>query len=114
MKISHTDEDDIKSLLMGRKVTKVADDMLTLNDGRTLTIVPNDGCGGCSNGWYSIDELNGCDNMITNVTFDNVGKGDYDTFQVFVYAEHQQIKLLEVSGGDNGYYGRGYWITVST
>lgn len=108
------DEDEIKALLLGHTVTKVDDETLTLDDGTVLTIIGNSGCGGCSNGHYSLDELNDCpNNAIMNVEFDEDSNPDGDdVFRLYVYAEHERIKLLEVSGHDNGWYGVGYWIEV--
>lgn len=121
VKIQHDEEDEIRNLLLWHSVTKVSEDTLTLDDGRTLKIQPNWGCGGCSSGNYDLDELNGSPNAITAVEFvtesidDNVYADGY-VYQIFVYAEDQRIKLLEVSGDDGGgwNYGTGYWITVST
>ena len=124
--LEESDEAKIRDLLMGHKVVKVADDKLTLDDGTVLTIYPNEGCGGCSNGYYEIAELNDCDNIITNVTLNTRevetkhDEGTYSwsesttVYEIFVYAENQPIKLLEVSGSDgNGYYGTGYRINVT-
>lgn len=64
------EEKEIKELLMYRKIIKVDEDTLYLYNGVELQVLPNEGCGGCSNGWYGIEELNGCDNAITNVEFE--------------------------------------------
>jgi hypothetical protein len=119
--LDYEDEAQIKSLLMGRRVTKVNDTTLELDDGRILKIRGNEGCGGCSSGWYEIEELNDCpNNAIFNVEFEHTYDRDEDayyrgneTYRIFVYAENEKIKLLEVNGTDgNGYYGSGYWIDV--
>ena len=114
--IGYHQEDKIKELLLYRKVEKVSDNKLLLDNGIELEIVPNEGCGGCSSGWYYLEELNGCDNAITNVEFveENLDSDNYDySYKIFVYAENQQIKLLQVDGSDgNGYYGTGYSILV--
>jgi hypothetical protein len=108
---SYLDRDKIRDLLLGHSVTIVGPDRLQLDDGTVLEIVPNEGCGGCSEGHYSIDELNECpNNAIMSVEFED---SDDEVFRVFVYAESTKIKLLEVSGHDNGYYGVGYWIWVT-
>lgn len=121
--IQHTDEEAIRALLLGRTVVKVDDDVLRLDDGTVLTIHGNEGCGGCGNGWFTLDELNDCPvNAIMAVEFEEDSAGDADPdgwsddteiFRVFVLAEATRIKLLEVSGYDNGYYGVGYWIEVT-
>ncbi len=119
--LDYEDEAQIKSLLMGRRVTKVNDTTLELDDGRILKIRGNEGCGGCSSGWYEIEELNDCpNNAIFNVEFEHTYDVDEDacyrgneTYRIFVYAENEKIKLLEVNGSDgSGFYGSGYWIDV--
>lgn len=111
------EEEKIKELLMYRKIVKVENDTLYLDNGVTLEVLPNEGCGGCDSGWYSITELNECDNAITNVEFECKDiDGEYyeDTsYRIFVYAENKRIKILQVDGTDgNGYYGTGYSIRV--
>ena len=111
------DEKEIKELLLYHKITKVNENTLELDSGTILEIEANEGCGGCYSGWYSIAELNDCDNAITNVEFvcDNNCKNDGDetSYKIFVYAEDKHIKLLQVDGDDgNGYYGTGYTIYV--
>lgn len=116
--LSYYDEEEIKKLLMYRKVVKVSDDTLRLDNGIELEIYPNEGCGGCSSGWYDITDLNECDNIITNVEFEckriGIGKwSDEYSYRIFVYAENKKIKMLQVDGDDgNGYYGTGYEINV--
>ena len=113
--VEYYEEQKIKELLLYRKVVSAVDDVLTLDNGTRLEIVANEGCGGCGAGWYSVTDLNTCDNVITNVEFDESwleGSDDY-SYKIFVYAENQKIKLLQVDGDDgNGYYGTGYTIVV--
>lgn len=117
--IREHDEDAIRNLLMGRKVTKVSEDSLILDDGRVLVIEGNEGCGGCSSGWYELTELNECpDNAIMNVEFEWDEDDDKwepnQSYRVFVLAADRRIKVWQVDGNDgNGYYGTGYWIKVS-
>lgn len=109
------EEDRIKELLMYRKIVKVEGDTLLLDNGTSLEFCGNEGCGGCSSGNYDVTELNGCDNIITNVEF-TCDDGEYEddlSYKIFVYAENQKIKLVQVDGNDgNGYYGTGYYINV--
>lgn len=105
------DKKELVDLFVGKSVTKINDHTLLLSDGQILEIMPNEGCGGCSEGWYDIDELNECENIITNVEVDV--EGYEEVFHLFVYAENRKINLLTVSGHDNGYYGTGYWINVT-
>lgn len=101
-------------MLLYHKIQKIDGATLLLDNGTKLQICPNQGCGGCNNGWYDIDELNECDNAITDVKFEAISENGYAyIYQIFVYAENKEIKLLEVSGNDgNGYYGSGYRINV--
>lgn len=115
--IDYWEEKRIKDLLLYRKIVRVDEDTLYLDNGTELIICPNQGCGGCSNGWYYLTELNGCDNAITNVEFvceDCDEDSEHDTsYKIFVFAENKMIKVLQVDGSDgNGYYGSGYSIIV--
>lgn len=115
-RLDECDEEEIRELLVGRKV-KVDGDNLILDNGIVLEVIANEGCGGCSSGWYSIIKLNEVDNAITNVEFDcdgDVANEDDDTsYKIFVFCEDTRIKLLQVDGSDgNGYYGTGYTIKV--
>lgn len=62
-------EKEIRELLLYRKVVEVRGNTLVLDNGTELTFEGNEGCPGCGNGWYSVTELNECDNVITNVEF---------------------------------------------
>lgn len=122
-RLDECDEKEIEKLLIGRKV-KVVDDngqsaTLELDNGLILEVIANEGCGGCSNGWYSIYNLNNVDNAITNVEFecDDLDPKENDwndtSYKIFVFCEDTRINLLDVTGSDgNGYYGTGYSITV--
>lgn len=112
------DEDQIRELLIGHSITKVSDYTMKLDDGTILEIEPNEGCGGCSNGYYELEELNEVDNVITAVEFEDIYESadrfsSSQIYQIFVLAESQKIKILDVRGDDgNGYYGTGYRIWV--
>lgn len=118
-RLEECDEKEIKELLIGRKV-KVDGDNLILDNGIILEVVANQGCGGCSSGWYSITKLNEVDNAITNVEFEcddieSNEENDYNdtSYKIFVFCEDTRINLLQVDGSDgNGYYGTGYEIIV--
>ena len=116
--LGYDEEEKIKELLMFRKIIRVDNNTLYLDNGIELEILPNEGCGGCSSGWYSIEEINGCDNAITNVEFEckctdeEYHQEDY-SYKIFVFAEDTKIKIVQVDGSDgNGYYGTGYEIRV--
>jgi hypothetical protein len=114
--IDHFEEEAIADLLLYRKIVEVKGDTLILDNGVQLEVHGNEGCGGCASGNYYVTELNECDNAITKVEFD-VDEDESDwgdrSFKIFVYAENQKIKILQVDGTDgNGYYGTGYDIRV--
>lgn len=118
------DEAQISELLVGRKVTKVSDNTLLLDDGTELVVKGNEGGCACSAGDYDLTELNGVDNAIMSVSVerrdksaeerdaDEYWEGD-EVYTIFVYAENKQIKLAEFEGSDgNGYYGTGFQLIV--
>lgn len=115
--IYYYETEKIKEMLLYRKIVEVKYDyILVLDDGTELEVYPNEGCGGCSSGWYDIVELNECENVITNVecVCDELDGYDGDkSYKIFVYSENEKTKILQVDGGDgNGYYGSGYWLKV--
>lgn len=112
--LDYTDEQEIKDLLLYRKITKINDDTLLLDNGIELQIIPNIGC--CGSGEYYLEELNEVDNTITNVWFTcEYVEEQFSTtaFKIFVLAENKKILLANIQGNDgNGYYGSGYTIQV--
>ena len=117
--VSHSEEDKIRELFVGRRVEKVADDHLRLDDGTLLRVVPNEGGCACSAGDYELTALNGVDNVITSVELvdeklnPDDKYGEAYAYRVFVFADNERINLLSVEGDDgNGYYGTGYSILV--
>ena len=93
----YCEEEKIKELLLYRKIVKVENDTLYLDNGVELEVLANEGGGGCNSGWYSITELNECDNVITNVEFECEDIDDeYDdtSYRIFVYAEDKRINWL--------------------
>lgn len=109
--------DDVKALLLGRRVIKVDDSTLLLDDGRHLRIYGNEGCGGCPSGAYDIDFINECPiNAIMDVQLEIEGSGreeDEQRYRLFVLAQDERIELVRATGSDgNGYYGSGFWIEV--
>lgn len=117
--LRHTNTEEIAALLIGRSITDVVNENFILDDGTKLQVVPNEGCGGCISGYYSVDFMNKVDNVITNVTFSEDYEERYRTvYTINVYTEGTYSEngepLLSVSGSDgNGYYGTGYRINVS-
>lgn len=122
--IGHSDdiefEKDVEKLLLFRKIVKVEQigdqtGVLTLDNGIRLIVEGNEGCGGCGNGWFYLDELNGCDNAITDVECVVTNGGEYEddlVYHIFVFAADERKHCLTYSGYDNGYYGTGYHLYV--
>ena len=120
---AHHDEGDhiaIEKLLLGHTVAKVADDHLLLGDGTLLRLVGNDGGCACNAGCYDLTALNGVENLITSVEFEDAPDDEgesYDgiggAYRIFVFAGDQRINLATFEGSDgNGYYGTGYHVMV--
>lgn len=112
--IDCTDHDEIRELLIGQKITVREDNVLVLDNGTELTVIANDGCGGCSSGHFYVQALNGVDNAIMSVEFDNTVGQDYDeNLVVCVYTEFGPQVIIDVEGDvGNGWYGWGYTIRV--
>lgn len=116
MLLCENDHAEIKNLLVGHKIEKVAEDHLRLDNGTVLRLQGNEGGCSCSAGDYFLTELNGCDNVITNVEIEADPGSDYAEpegwYRIFVFAENKQL-LAEFEGSDgNGYYGTGFSIQV--
>ena len=120
--VDQDSESEIRELLIGRKIIEIEnDDTFVLDNGMKLKVEPNEGCGGCSSGWYEINHIASVNNAITNVEFDVEEDANYDSwdtwgdthYKIFVIADGIQTELLDVYGTDgNGYYGTGYEIHV--
>lgn len=114
---------DWESLLVGHRIVKaveVADDaILTLDNGTRIKVRANEGCGGCSNGWYSVTHVAEVDNIITGVRCEVEPVGEASiyseeyVYRVFVVTAAEEIEAVTVEGDDgNGYYGSGYSLTL--
>lgn len=136
-----TDQQRISELLVGRRIVKAevgefkrpdlekvwnedASGRLTLDNGTQLYVVPNDGCGGCSNGHYALTSLAAFDNVITSVRLEAEDQSkdggvwhvepEY-RYRIYVVADGyaDEHVALQIDGSDgNGYYGTGYEIVV--
>ena len=112
---------------------------LICKDNTKIIVEENAGCGGCGNGWSSIDLkcLENNHNIITNVITeyefdiaqrhkDNIKNfyiWDYDEddrFKIFVYYEdslwnrNSREVIQGEDGYGNGYYGGGFYITIKS
>lgn len=124
--MKHCDGKDF-NFLIGKSIVKVEktickDDYdnkvngykLTCDDGTIIEIATNEGCGGCSNGWSSFEELiklQENNNVITNVLckYDDIYD---DEFQLFIYYENDMMTIKGDDGYGNGYYGGGFYVTI--
>jgi hypothetical protein len=129
-KLNEEDRDEMVDLLMGHKVVKVDGEHLLLDNGTVIKAIGHDGGCACSAGCYDLSVLNGVDNIITRVDFDYRPAGDDGKpersghpddpedewtgyYRVFVFADNQQINLMQFDGSDgNGYYGTGFELLV--
>lgn len=115
--LNEYDQDSITELLLGRRVVRAEGSELELDNGVVIEAEGNQGCGGCTSGWYHLETLNRVDNAITRVEFDYApDDDDYESgghYTIFVYAEQEQINLVQFNGSDgNGYYGTGFELQV--
>jgi hypothetical protein len=115
-----TNHPQVAKLLIGRRVVKVSDNTLRLDDGRELVFDGHDGGCACGAGDYELTALNEVDNVITRVEFLDSPDGDDHPcgdgrYEIFVFADNKMVNLATFKGTDgNGYYGTGYQITVRT
>ncbi len=124
------DEQAVRDLLVGRRIVSAergdfktsswnqAEGRLTLDDGTVILVAPNEGCGGCSNGWYRLESLATIDNAITDVRLATVGESNEygegsQSYRIYVIADAVEVNAVQVDGDDgNGYYGTGYELFV--
>lgn len=81
-----------------------------------IEIATNEGCGGCSNGWSSFDDLKKLEknhNIITNIEcmYNNTYDEDNE-FKLFIYYQDDMLTLEGNDGYGNGYYGGGFYVTI--
>lgn len=123
VQLDENDLEELSALLVGRKVAKVDERTLLLDDGTVLDVRGNEGGCCCGAGDYELTTLNGVDNAIMSVQIDTGYKdgeeresyfdGGEQWYRIFVYAQNEQLLLAEFEGDDgNGYYGTGFQITV--
>ncbi len=112
----------IQDLIYGQSVVEVRhiDDYnikLILSNGLVLHAMSNEGCGGCSNGWYDIDnilDLGITGNVITKVEVESPACAEDGTYKLFIYSLDKRMLEVDFTGSDNGYYGTGFTIFVKS
>lgn len=139
--IGYDDTKTLSDALVGRSVVATRSEgsgyhqviSFILDDGSTLKAHAADGGCACSNGCFTVDNPDDVIGAtILGVEVQEVAQaydyeaGDYveksvaprsirdgsATIRLFVYTELGKKTLVESEGGDNGYYGWGYHLTV--
>lgn len=120
----NSDDGLYTQILRGRYVTSIDGSIITLDDGTELHIYGNEGCGGCSSGWYWLEETFKQGNrkariMSAYVAYsedkseDEPARSVYTIF-VLVDGNPSQLPLATIRGDDgNGYYGTGFTLTAT-
>lgn len=119
------DSDDglYTQLLRGRYVTSIEGSIITLDDGTELHIYGNEGCGGCSSGWYWLEETFKQGTRKARIMSAYVAYDEDDTdeeapsvYTIFVMVDGNptQLPLATVRGDNgNGHYGTGFTLTAT-
>ena len=106
--------DLLREELVGKRITKITDEKIVLDNGTVLLIEPNEGCGG---GWaeMDIDPYNpNIEAAVMNVEYKDTDDILSDSFKIFIYmADNTSITMEGNNGNDNGYYGSGFWVSVT-
>lgn len=133
--LTQNDEQRIRELLVGRRIVEVekgsfalpkdashwsstrAEGRCVLDDGTQVLVLPNEGCGGCTSGWYHLEHLATVDNAITDVRLATESHPDAtiepQSYRIYVLADAVEINAIQVDGDDgNGYYGSGYELFI--
>lgn len=120
----NSDDGLYTQLLRGRYVTSVEGSIITLDDGTELHIYGNEGCGGCSSGWYWLEETFKQGTRKARIMSAYVAYGEDRTedeparsvYTIFVMVDGNphQLPLATIRGDDgNGYYGTGFTLTAT-
>jgi len=133
--IEYNEVDKIREALVGRSIVSTLSEgtdyervlSFVLDDGTVLKAHATDGGCACTNGCFTVAPGSVVRGTITNVEvkeyetdFDGnaareVALGEHpDSGRVnlFVYTDLGEHVLIESEGGDNGYYGWGFWLSV--
>lgn len=108
--------EEYTKILRGRYITSItiSDDevrttTLTLDNGDTLTIEGNEGCMGCVNGWYHLENAYKRGNHTARIMNAHVEYSRDD----MVDGNQTQLPLATLRGDDGpGAYGTGFTLTA--
>jgi len=134
--IEYTDVEKIRAALVGKSIVSTLSEgadvnrvlSFVLDDGTILKAHATDGGCACSNGCFTVEPVSAVRGTITNVdvkeysqTWDGtegepVEPGSMSdgsaVIRIFVYSDLGEQILMQSEGGDNGYYGWGFWLSV--
>ena len=103
--------------LTGKKIKSITSHQIVLENGIKIDIEEHEGCGGCSNGWSAMElvgEYDDLDAAVMNVKYQDASTLCGDEFKMFIYlADDRIITFNGDDGYGNGYYGGGFWVTVT-
>lgn len=122
--LDNADVEGLSELLEGHRIVNAeltrqgdSEGFLLLDDGTMLELFGNEGCGGCSSGWYDLTHVAKVDNIITRVRVvedpDDEFGGGRGVYEIFVFTENEKVNVATFTGTDgNGYYGSGFSVRV--
>ena len=99
---------DFLETLIGKTITFISDYEIKVDD-KLYIIEPNEGCGGCSNGWSSIEMLSKYQNEAIQIKIIESKKINEDVYDLFI--NNQKIAKIDTGYG-NGYYGGDFIIKL--
>lgn len=103
--------DDLLSFLeqnVGSDICFLSNKLLSINKF-LCEIEPNEGCGGCSNGWSSFELVDGVVGKNMKIQSVEARNEEYDVYDLFINDVH--IARVDTGYG-NGYYGGDFNINV--
>lgn len=103
--------------LVGQRIYKITNNTIELENGTILTIDPNKGCDVCNAGWVEMNITPSnpyFDAAVMNVEYKDMSNKRSDSFKIFIYmTDNSSVTMNGNNGNDNGYYGSGFWVSVT-
>lgn len=99
------DEDEVKKLIIGHKITKADDKSLTLDDGNVLTLIDTNGSS--DGAWFegAVKDIDLNDNIITDVKTHEVMGAEEINYDLNILTRSKKIAGINIKGNPgNGYY----------